>query len=348
MSIVVIDIGGTWLRHSFYEPSNSPPVLSNITKIKAPWKDEKLNDPNQLCSIIYGYLSKILENEDSIISGIGISLGACINHHTGIVLGSSPILGENKVEIDLLKYLEERVSLPIVILNDISALCFGHLFEEYEATRNFKEIAALTLSSGVAMRRINVHSETLIVDNRYGIQGEVGHLSTVPPKLPWSFSGMCECGVKNHIASFLSGKGLNRVFNDWLSSQNRTFERCALGIAFQKNQDAIKALVSTKEDEVSQLIFNSIGDQLSFLLDFILAITPIDKIFISGGIVTALGNDLEEITLNYLSERSYIYDRGWFNERICFKVSSSDHIPLKGMGYYVSNALLSNKNNFIT
>lgn len=341
MTIIVIDIGGTWLRSAKFEMKNNHIYLGEIDKNATPWRNHPLNEIEELEDVIANYINEAINkyNFNTTIKAIGVSLGTCMSHIDGTIYSGAPILGKYKGASQILKNIYSRIKYPTFIINDVSALALGYFIENVVSHHEPTELGVLTLSSGIGFRRIRCTSNEIVVDETFGIQGEVGHLSTIPIHFPWPTKAQCDCGGSNHYGSYLSGNGLNNVFNEWLKQENCSFRSLKLGMSFIRTKNSVISLKENENDDLSKLIINKLCWHVSQLIDAIYCICPeIDKISVTGGVVSGLLIDYEEIILKTLSEISYIYDEAWFTSRITFE-TLGDSMTLKGIGYYTTEMM---------
>lgn len=328
-NLLVLDIGGTWLRSGIFSNeiliSDTRKLVSDIRKTADFFSDLV----RAVIDTIYDY------KKFNYFAEVVISLGACLNHHTGEIYYSAPLFGAKRLNVDFREILAKQITFPLTIsvINDVSALCYAHDYFDY--TKNLTHIAVLTISSGIAMRRFDVKSKRIIVDHLLGLQGEVGHL---PVHNPFFSSNkkqlICECGGINHVAAYSSGKGLDHIFTHHIDSMVTSAEfikglflKCKIGALALK--EALQANCAGAE-----MLLNIVSYPIAYIIVLIFCISPeIDRLFISGGMIEALGSLLEQRIFKLTSEIAYVYDEQFYRNRVIFFESAST-FGLLGAGHY--------------
>lgn len=134
---LTFDIGGTDVKYGIIDNN-----FNFIFKDTFPSKGNV--DGNLILDDIVN-ISNELRNIHKI-EGISVSSAGVINSNTGEVLSATNSI-RNYTGINVINYLEEKLNLPITILNDVNsmALC--------EATigsgKSFRRISALTIGTGI-------------------------------------------------------------------------------------------------------------------------------------------------------------------------------------------------------
>ncbi|WP_434526850.1 ROK family protein [Photorhabdus asymbiotica] len=201
--IVVIDIGGTYLRCAFWNNKGVTHLIreSSPSFIKYP-DDNVLKLKERLINAI---IEKLPTIRNSLT--VSISLGAALNHNTGEVYGSAPLWGANEVNFNLLDELyTKRPDIHWILMNDVTAMAIH--FASQHICRNVRKAMLITISSGIACRVFETSPFNVNFD-RSGLQGEIGHLpySNMPLYLE------CDCGTIGHLAAYSSGRGIHRIYD---------------------------------------------------------------------------------------------------------------------------------------
>jgi 3-dehydroquinate synthetase/predicted NBD/HSP70 family sugar kinase len=143
-------------------------------------------------------------------SKVAISMGAAMNAHSGIILGSGPILGDAPTPFDLDDAIKRHLAdVEVTIVNDVTASLYAHsLLPDF---RRARRLALITVSSGIASRTLDCSIPHVPVDPVLGTQGEIGH-----HRIPFSLCGhrlslKCDCGGVDHLNAFASGNGIRNV-----------------------------------------------------------------------------------------------------------------------------------------
>ena len=206
--VAVFDLGGTRFRAGLLDEDDRVVDLADAPAIGLRLRDESVPVlQQQLVSFLTDTAAAIAEAGATTLAGV--SIGAAVNHTTGRVVASAPLWGPAVCDFDLVAALRHaRPSIRWTVVNDVTALATALLKDLGEA-RGLA--AAVTVSSGIAYRTIDLETGAVPVDPRHGLQGEIGHL---PVESFWQgrrLVARCDCGADGHLASFSSGPGIVRL-----------------------------------------------------------------------------------------------------------------------------------------
>jgi len=329
--ILVFDIGGTWVRSAIYLEKNQ---LYEIKKIRLVLDgSEPKQKLIQLIDIIKN--TTIQFDQNHLFDTIAVSFGACMNHINGEVFFAAPIFGAKRIGINFEQLLKNNIqNKNIYVVNDVSALCFG--YDALNISNGLNQFAALTISSGIALRRYDATLKRVFYDSSYGIQGEIGHQTLYNR---YNFTGdnflKCDCGGEGHFASFSSGHAIDNLFRNYLL-QKKDFLESPLYSNYRKTNLAITALHETLKSDYQSVeyVLDFIAYPIANAISIIFCMCPdIDKLFISGGVVETLNKYLKEKIIRMLSQVTYVYDQEFYHSRINF-ISNDLNLGLIGAGYY--------------
>src|SRR5580704_15489461 len=212
--VITFDLGGTSFRSALVTREGRLTGVQRIPSINCRSMPDR--SATDIVAEIAAYIANTVKSfwHSPVLAGrhpaIAISMGAALNAHTGKILGSGPILGEDSTSFDLERAL--KLHLPdgnIAIVNDVTASLIAH--SQLPAFRHARRLALITVSTGIASRVLNCSVPHVPVDPLLGTQGEIGHHS-----IPFSIEGhslslRCDCGGMNHLNAFASGNGIKRV-----------------------------------------------------------------------------------------------------------------------------------------
>jgi len=126
------------------------------------------------------------------VIGVGIGMGGRIDYREGILLESS-ILGWHRVP--LVEMLEERLSLPIYLENDVNTLAIGE--RHFGRGKEFGSFACISIGQGIGAGFIT--GGRLLKGSHHGA-GELGHTKVVA-----SGDGIrCSCGERGCLEAYAS------------------------------------------------------------------------------------------------------------------------------------------------
>lgn len=172
-----VDVGGTNIRACLLEDQQ-------IVKIKKVRLENKENLQSTLGQIITLIKDVYLPN----ISGIGIGVPSVVDLEKGIVYDVVNIPSWKKVPLKAI--LEKEFEVPVFVNNDVNCFTLGE--KHFGAARNFRNIAGITIGTGIGAG--------LIVNNKLysGANcgaGEIGYL----PYLDHDFEYYCSSNFFRNV-----------------------------------------------------------------------------------------------------------------------------------------------------
>jgi 3-dehydroquinate synthetase/predicted NBD/HSP70 family sugar kinase len=281
--IVTFDVGGTWFRSAVVDSTRQ---LRDIRRVPAighvAMPDASVRElQDQLVDYILGEVAaRQSEAASAVPVTVGISIGAATHGDTGVVLASAPLWGPGWRPFDLAREL--RAAQPAVawtVLNDVTAAAIA--LAEQPWAEGIKKLAALTISSGIALRTIDVRTGHIPTDRASGLQGEIGHLPVDMSVAGHRVSLTCECGGRDHLSAFLSGRGLPNLLR-------------ALGYAPEAGDPLITFTTAVKANSAGtpDLLDEITRPLARILLDLAVLDPECELVVLHGGLAAALGEPL--------------------------------------------------------
>ena len=160
MNILAIDIGGTMIKYGLV--SSDGEILST-DKIETEAEKGLENILNKIDNIFKRY-----KKNNPV--GIAVSGTGQINGMIGKVIGGNPII-PNWIGTNLVKILEEKYNLPIVLENDVNCVALGEKW--IGAGKNLKNFICLTIGTGIG-GGIILNNQLFRGENF--VAGEFGHI----------------------------------------------------------------------------------------------------------------------------------------------------------------------------
>jgi 3-dehydroquinate synthetase/predicted NBD/HSP70 family sugar kinase len=212
--VVTFDLGGTSFRSALLTREGRLTKIERIPSIN--YRSLPGRPSADIAEEIALYIARTVKSfRDCSASAanhgkIAISMGAALNAHTGLILGSGPILGEDATPFHLELAIKRHLpNVQVTIVNDVTASLVAHsLLPDFRWARR---LALITVSSGIAARTLHPSLPHVPVDSNLGTQGEIGH-----HRIAFSFRGRsvslkCDCGGVDHLNAFASGNGIKNV-----------------------------------------------------------------------------------------------------------------------------------------
>ena len=160
MNILAIDIGGTMIKYGLV--SSDGKILST-DKIKT----EASKGLNNILNKIDNIFKRYKENNPV---GIAVSGTGQINGMIGKVIGGNPII-PNWIGTNLVKILEDKYNLPIVLENDVNCVALGEKW--VGAGKDLSNFICLTIGTGIG-GGIILNNQLFRGENF--VAGEFGHI----------------------------------------------------------------------------------------------------------------------------------------------------------------------------
>ncbi len=189
-AIVAVDLGGTKLMVADVDVHGR--IVDSVRRPTAP-----LRGPDAVVGGIAEAFAELRERQGGLTyAGLGIGVAGQVHPQTGVVR-LAPNLGWH--DFPLRARLEERLALPVIVLNDVQAAAFGE--SRAGAGRGEKDMIALFVGTGVGGGI--VHDGSLVLGCG-GSAGEVGHI-TIDLDGP-----ECRCGNRGCLEAFAGGWAIAR------------------------------------------------------------------------------------------------------------------------------------------
>jgi 3-dehydroquinate synthetase/predicted NBD/HSP70 family sugar kinase len=324
-SAIVFDIGGTWFRSGVLTAAGE---LRGVTRRPA---FSVRNYPHlsfpELQDALVGYLlseaARLRRQFPALaLESAGVSLGAALNAHSGVVLASGPLWGGESRPFDLTGELRVRdPETEWYVVNDVSAALLSYVADAPGDPA--RKLTLVTVSSGIACRTYDRSRETIPVDRVHGLQGEIGH---VP--VPFDFRGTplrlrCDCGGMDHLGAFSSGRGIESLLGRLAELRPEGWSGSLLGTAEGGAAPGFPAFAAAVEagDALALEVLDAATQPLARLLVHLLTFEPeVERIVLAGGVVESLGERYRESLLqNMQAVGMYLISEGepgYFGARV--------------------------------
>jgi C7-cyclitol 7-kinase len=277
---VVLDIGGTNLRSGVFDSATAQ--LLDVSR--GPVENFLANPGATPEQLVHKLLEQVLghirtHSERHAIAGVGVSFPGPVNHR-GVVHSAPTLWGNAPRGVPLGDLLQRELSVPLVVMNDISAAAYRY---EPWFTEDF---SVITISSGIGNK---VVSAGRLLLNEQGLGGELGHHQVVEGEdaLP------CDCGGRGHMGAVASGRGAERLARLWARRDSSRFAASALWRLSQGDPDRIdtRALVEALQagDELARAVLRFGQAHLSACMALLYNTIGVKRFVLIGGFCMALG-----------------------------------------------------------
>ncbi|UJL88008.1 ROK family protein [Agrobacterium vitis] len=286
------DIGGTWFRSALVMPEGDLVYDSRCPAINYISNPER--SPEELQEALVEWLvsetDRISETEVNKSEVVAISLGAAVDHRTGEVLGSGPLWGPRARPFNLVQRLRNRKpQFRWNIINDVTA----HLLDAISQLPSnpldrYGKVMLITVSTGIGARTVQLYDLRVPVDPVCGLQGEIGHLPVTVMFGNRTWHRQCECGGKDHLNAFASGRGIDGLLADIRFTDPSLLAGSILG--YENAGVSVLASAVSDLDPVACSFLDAVTRPLADILRTTFTVDPdLRHLFLTGGVVHGLG-----------------------------------------------------------
>jgi 3-dehydroquinate synthetase/predicted NBD/HSP70 family sugar kinase len=288
--VITFDIGGTSFRSALLNREGRLTGVQRIPSMNC--RSMPGNSAAGVVDKIADYIAKTAQSfwlSPSLAGqhpAIAISMGAAMNAHTGMILGSGPILGKDSTSFDLDGAIKQRLpDARTTIVNDVTASLVAHSL--IPSLRHARRLALITVSTGIASRILNCSVPHVPVDPVLGTQGEIGH-----HRIAFSLAGVplslkCDCGGTDHLSAFSSGQGIKRVLDRAREIFPEEFRNSDLNQCDPASDVTLStlALGLANHDPLSKKLLDAVTLPIAEAVKWHFMLDPeIDKLILTGGV----------------------------------------------------------------
>lgn len=264
--IIGIDLGATFIRGALMDLN-----ANFVSEIQIPTElNNGLDDIiDRLVSMIDRFVKR--NTAGSKIWGVGIGVAGLVERSTKKI-AVSPVFGwEN---LDLMKRLKERITLPVFIENSTRLMALGELnFGEHSTVSNF---AIINVGYGIAAGLV---LEGRLIKGEFGYAGEFGHIT-----VDTHTDVVCSCGKKGCLEAMASGKRIADLGIAHYHEKEGAFIR-----SMTENNPALvtaKLLGQAykKGDVLARKIYNQTTEYLAQAIGSLANLLNVAEVYIGGGV----------------------------------------------------------------
>ena len=214
------------------------------------------------------------KKEGYTIKGVGVGIPGLIIKEKGYV-NKSPNFKELN-GVNMKKLLEEKLSLKVLIENDVNAWAWGE--HAYGVAKRYKNFMTLTLGTGVGG---GIVIDGNLIDGQDGTAGEVGHITIHPDGIK------CKCGNHGCLEKYASATGIIDNLKLHLGEEDaiRMIKNA------KKNINKITAYDVYKEakrgNKLAIDLFKNVGISLGIAIAALVNLLNLDAIIVGGGVSEA-------------------------------------------------------------
>jgi 3-dehydroquinate synthetase/predicted NBD/HSP70 family sugar kinase len=288
--VITFDLGGTSFRSAVLTREGALAQIQRIPSIN--YRSMPGRPAAEIVDEIALYIARTVK---SFWSGpefakdrskVAISMGAAMNAHSGMILGSGPILGDDATPFNLEDAIKRHLAdVQVTIVNDVTASLLAHsLLPDF---RRARRLALITVSSGIASRTLECSIPHVPVDPVLGTQGEVGHHRIAFSLCGHSLSLKCDCGGLDHLNAFASGNGIKNVIARTREILPEAFRRSRL---YSNGPTQVASMTALAEglrsgDALCKDLLMAVTAPVAEAIKWHFMLDPeIDKLILTGGV----------------------------------------------------------------
>jgi glucokinase len=291
-----VDLGGNNLRWGLI--SSKGEILRKDKIASKVFKDKNAAIEHILKSIKDAVDS--YKKEGFEIKGVGVGIPGLIIKDKGYVLESPNFKQLNGVYIR--KLLEERLSLRVLIENDVNAWAWGeHVFG---VAREFNQFMVMTLGTGVGGGFV---IDGNLISGKDGTAGEVGHMTVYPDGIK------CKCGNNGCLEKYGSATGIIDNLKEHMDSVEgkKLIESIGKDVDDITSHDIYRE--AKRKNGLAIKLFKNAGSALGIAIASLVNVLNLDAVIIGGGmsdawdiIVPALKKEMEKRAFSLPAKRCKI------------------------------------------
>lgn len=283
MIAIGVDIGGTSIKGAAITDKGE--ILDRFSL-----KMERLAEPEvsfgRMCDEIAKFLSDKPYKDQ--IAGIGLGVPGILDKDIGLVK-SSPNMPK-WINFKISEFVENRLHLPVKIVNDASAAVLGEA--KFGSGKEYNNIIMITLGTGVGG---GIIINRKLYDGLGGTGAQLGH-SLI------RFRGrQCGCGRKGCLEAYASATALIKAANDGL----KKYPDSELNKVSEIDAKAIFDAEKAGDKFAKKLVKEYVMYLSEGLLDYCNIFRP-DVFLLSGGVANQ-GDYLIKKLVRYMKKRNYGY-----------------------------------------
>lgn len=295
--ILAVDVGGTGLTGGLVEPNGriftsrtaatgrlgrGEGVLKNLFELVAELDDEA-------------------RQARCAIQGIGVGVPGAVEEEAGRIgpdIQNVPELSN----VPLRTVLQERTGLPVVVDNDVNALCLAEW--TFGQAQGLRHVAMVVAGTGVGGGLILNGS---LVRGASGYAGEVGHITVEMDGRP------CFCGSRGCVKAYAAGPDLVAQVREMLGAEPSAIWSGLTGGDLTRISPPLIFRAADRGDAVAEAVMAKAAQALGAAVAALINLCNPEMIVLGGGVVEA-GEILVEPVRRWA--RFYAFERAFDRTRI--------------------------------
>ncbi|WP_017572525.1 ROK family protein [Nocardiopsis halotolerans] len=292
-STAVVDVGGTTLRVATGTDGVRPP--SRVHRVRTAGLESAPHAPVDVLQkrVVDQIVHEVRELCPGSLERVGIAFAGPVTAD-GLVTAAPTVWGEGGLPLPLGELVEERLQVPVTVVNDLTAAAWRYSAVEREP------FCLWTVSSGIGNK---VFRDGGVLVHPDGHGGEMGHwVCDTSAEAP-----LCNCGARGHLGALSSGRGVLASARGEAARRPEAFASSGLGDLCRSGPDSIDnpALVTAVHagDPFSVGILRNSLAHLASAVGAVFTSTGVRRHVIIGGFALAVGKPYRDLLVEELSRQ---------------------------------------------
>ncbi len=268
MDIVIgVDIGGTKTKIGLVDKNGKCLVKTFFRTREFPDLEEYLDE-------IKATSDELLKNLGAEANVLGCGIGAPnASSKNGTIENASNLIWKGSVPI--LSRLQERMDMPMRIMNDASAAALGEML--FGGAKDMQDFIVVTLGTGFGA---GIVTNGQLVDGYDGFAGELGHVD-----MTIGDGRLTGLGVKGGLEAYVSATGLKRTIM-YMQSHYMVPSRFR-DIAYNDLHGEDITQAAEEGDEIALMAFDYTAQIMGLALANFTAFTQPEAFILMGGLTNS-------------------------------------------------------------
>jgi glucokinase len=269
-----VDIGGTKIYAGIVDVETGKATAT----ARKPTRPDKGADffVQRVGDVLEELLAEAKSSRVDLMTAIGIGLAGQVDREQGIVLGA-PNLAIGLVNLDLGKVLGDRLSMQVVLGNDVEVAAYGEqMFGSGRGCMDFVYISVGTGIGGAIVRNGGIWRGAT------GTAGEIGHTIV-------QYNGrFCGCGGRGHLEAYASRSAITRV----IQAEMERGRPSKLSDLLRPDDPEIRSKMLAKcVEDHDDLVIEALDEGADYLgagLGSVISFANPERIILGGGLIEAV------------------------------------------------------------
>lgn len=267
-----VDLGGTNIKAGIVDLQAGKLITTRSTPTRAHEGHE--NVMQRIAALIEDLIATSGQRRTEF-GGIGIGVPGVLDLEQGLVL-FLPNLPGTWPNVPLARFIQEKIGLPVRLLNDARAIALGEW--KFGAGRGVKTLACFAVGTGIGGGLV-INGELHLGFG--GTAGELGHQTI-------DFNGsLCGCGNRGCLEAYASGPAIAAMGIKAVIQGQTTTIGTMVDHDLNRITPQVISQAASQGDRVAKDIFAQAGEYIGIAVANVLASVGPRKVVIAGGVAMA-------------------------------------------------------------